>query len=137
MFVLYPIGMSWYFSLLDWSGFTDDAKFIGFQNYVEAIKTAPIKKIEAIDVGRRTIHDEGATILRDLLNDKLEINMDTSRRIFTLIIHIPRPKSVLAIVGFQPCTTLILYGFSTYLWALSRIFTCADFTQRSVFMMFL
>ncbi len=55
------------------------------ENYVEAIKTAPIKKIEAIDVGRRTIHDEGATILRNLLNDKLEINMDTSRRIFTLI----------------------------------------------------
>lgn len=55
------------------------------ENYVEAIKTAPIKKIEAIDVGRRTIHDEGATTLRELLNDKLEINMDTSRRIFTLI----------------------------------------------------
>ena len=37
MFVLYPIGMSWYFSLLDWSGFTKEAKFIGFQNYAEAI----------------------------------------------------------------------------------------------------
>ena len=37
MFVLYPIGMSWYFSLLDWSGFTKDAKFIGLQNYAEAI----------------------------------------------------------------------------------------------------
>tara|TARA_B100000989_G_scaffold145309_1_gene108305 strand:- start:797 stop:1711 length:915 start_codon:yes stop_codon:yes gene_type:complete len=37
LFVLYPIGMSWYFSLLDWSGFTKAAKFIGFQNYVEAI----------------------------------------------------------------------------------------------------
>ena len=55
------------------------------ENYVEAIKTAPIKKIEAIDIGRRTIHDEGATTLRDLLNDKLEINIDTSRRLFTLI----------------------------------------------------
>tara|TARA_B100001057_G_scaffold359381_1_gene361645 strand:+ start:888 stop:1694 length:807 start_codon:yes stop_codon:yes gene_type:complete len=29
--------MSWYFSLLDWTGFTNDAKFIGFQNYIEAI----------------------------------------------------------------------------------------------------
>lgn len=55
------------------------------ENYVEAIKTAPIKKIEAIDVGRRTIHDEGATMLKELFSDKLEINMDTSRRIFTLI----------------------------------------------------
>ena len=32
-------------------------------NYVEAIKTAPLKKIEAIDVGRRSIHDEGAIII--------------------------------------------------------------------------
>ncbi len=55
------------------------------ENYVEAIKTAPIKKIEAIDVGRRTIHDEGATMLKDLLGEKLEISIDTSRRIFTLI----------------------------------------------------
>ena len=37
MFVLYPIGMSWYFSLLDWSGFTKEAKFIGLQNYYEAV----------------------------------------------------------------------------------------------------
>ena len=55
------------------------------ENYVEAIKTAPIKKIEAIDVGRRTIHDEGATMLKELFSEKIEINMDTSRRIFTLI----------------------------------------------------
>ena len=55
------------------------------ENYVEAIKTAPIKKIEAIDIGRRTIHDEGATMLKVLLSEKLEINMDTARRIFTLI----------------------------------------------------
>ena len=37
MFVIYPIGMSWYFSLLDWSGFTKEAKFIGLQNYYEAV----------------------------------------------------------------------------------------------------
>ena len=55
------------------------------ENYVEAIKTAPIKKIEAIDIGRRTIHDEGAAMLKELLSEKLEINMDTARRIFTLI----------------------------------------------------
>ncbi len=54
-------------------------------NYVEAIKTAPLKKIEAIDVGRRTIHDEGAEIIIDLLSNKLEVDKDTSRRLFTLI----------------------------------------------------
>ena len=55
------------------------------ENYVEAIKTAPLKKIEAIDVGRRTIHDEGAEILLNIFKDKIEFNMDTARRVFTLI----------------------------------------------------
>ena len=55
------------------------------ENYVEAIKTAPLKKIEAIDVGRRTIHDEGAETIIELFNNKLEIDKDTARRLFTLI----------------------------------------------------
>ena len=54
-------------------------------NYIDAIKTAPIKKIEAIDVGRRSIHDEGANYLKELLQNKIEVDMETSRRIFTLI----------------------------------------------------
>ncbi|MEC6997702.1 MAG: UPF0262 family protein [Pseudomonadota bacterium] len=55
------------------------------ENYIEAIKTAPLKKIEAIDVGRRSIHDEGAEILKDILKDDIDITDDTSRRLFTLI----------------------------------------------------
>ncbi len=55
------------------------------ENYVEAIKTAPLKKIEAIDVGRRTIHDEGAETLLNLFKEKIELDMDTARRMFTLI----------------------------------------------------
>ncbi len=55
------------------------------ENYVQAIKTAPLKKIEAIDVGRRSIHDEGAEILRDILKEDIDISLDTSRRFFTLI----------------------------------------------------
>ena len=55
------------------------------ENYVEAIKTAPLKKIEAIDVGRRSIHDEGAEKIIELFNNKLEIDIDTARRLFTLI----------------------------------------------------
>ena len=54
-------------------------------NYVEAIKTAPLKKIEAIDIGRRTIHDEGAETLLSFFKDKVELDMDTARRLFTLI----------------------------------------------------
>ena len=54
-------------------------------NYVEAIKTAPLKKIEAIDIGRRTIHDEGAAILLEAFKEKVELDMDTARRLFTLV----------------------------------------------------
>ena len=54
-------------------------------NYVEAIKTAPLKKIEAIDIGRRTIHDEGARILLEVFKEKVELDMDTARRLFTLV----------------------------------------------------
>ena len=55
------------------------------ENYVEAIKTAPLKKIEAIDVGRRSIHDEGSLILQEILKSDIDISADTSRRLFTLI----------------------------------------------------
>ena len=54
-------------------------------NYVEAIKTSPLKKIEAIDIGRRTIHDEGAEMLLEAFQEKVELNMDTARRLFTLV----------------------------------------------------
>ena len=47
-------------------------------NYVEAIKTAPLKKIEAIDIGRRTIHDEGAGMLLEAFKEKVELDMDLS-----------------------------------------------------------
>ena len=55
------------------------------ENYIEAIKTAPLKKIEAIDIGRRSIHDEGAEILKEIVKAEIEISIDTSRRLFTLI----------------------------------------------------
>ena len=55
------------------------------ENYVEAIKTAPLKKIEAIDVGRRSIHDEGSLILQEILKPDIDISADTARRLFTLI----------------------------------------------------
>ena len=54
-------------------------------NYVEAIKTAPLKKIEAIDIGRRTIHDEGAEMLLEAFKEKVELDMDAARRLFTLV----------------------------------------------------
>jgi uncharacterized protein (UPF0262 family) len=53
--------------------------------YYEAIKTASPSRIEAIDMGRRGIHDEGAEILLRRLEPRIEMDAQTSRRLFTLI----------------------------------------------------
>jgi len=53
--------------------------------YYEAIKTATPSRIEAIDMGRRGIHNEGAEILQCRLAPKIELDAQTSRRLFTLI----------------------------------------------------
>ncbi len=53
--------------------------------YYEAIKTASLARIEAIDMGRRSMHDEGAQLLRERLADAIEIDADTARRLFTLV----------------------------------------------------
>ena len=53
--------------------------------YYEAIKTASRARIEAIDMGRRSLHDEGAEILRERLARDIEVDDNTSRRLFTLI----------------------------------------------------
>ena len=53
--------------------------------YYEAIKTASHARIEAIDMGRRGLHDEGAEILRERLARDIKIDDNTARRLFTLI----------------------------------------------------
>ena len=55
------------------------------ETYFEAIKTASPSRIEAIDMGRRSLHNEGSTLLRERLDGKIEIDFDTARRLFTLI----------------------------------------------------
>jgi len=54
-------------------------------SYYQAIRTATPDKIEAIDMGRRGIHNEGSRILMERLKDKVTVDMDTARRLFTLI----------------------------------------------------
>ena len=54
-------------------------------SYYQAIRTATPDKIEAIDMGRRGIHNEGSEILKERLAGKVEIDHDTARRLFTLI----------------------------------------------------
>jgi uncharacterized protein (UPF0262 family) len=54
-------------------------------SYYAAIRTATPDKIEAIDMGRRGIHNDGSEILMERLKDKVLIDLDTARRLFTLI----------------------------------------------------
>ena len=51
----------------------------------DAIKNATPSKIEAIDMGRGGLHDEGAELLMERLAGKISVDADTSRRLFTLI----------------------------------------------------
>lgn len=55
------------------------------ESYFDAVKRLPPSKIEAIDMGRRGIHNEGARLLRERLEGKAEIDEDTARRLFTLV----------------------------------------------------
>lgn len=59
--------------------------FLVCDTYYKAIRTAPPHQIEALDMGRRALHDEASTILRKRLEDKVELDFDTARRLFTLI----------------------------------------------------
>ena len=53
--------------------------------YFDAVKKLPPSQIEAIDMGRRGIHNEGARVLTERLEGKVETDHDTARRLFTLI----------------------------------------------------
>ncbi|MTH97655.1 UPF0262 family protein [Roseibium sp. RKSG952] len=55
------------------------------QSYYEAIRTATPRQIEAIDMGRRGVHNEGSTILMERLDGKVNVDMQTARRLFTLV----------------------------------------------------
>ena len=56
-----------------------------WEAYYEAVKTLPPAQIETIDMARRGIHNEGPRVLMERLEDKAEIDLDTARRLFTLI----------------------------------------------------
>ena len=54
-------------------------------SYFDAVKRLPAAQIEAIDMGRRGIHNEGSTLLMERLAGKVDCDFDTARRLFTLI----------------------------------------------------
>ena len=64
--------------------------FLVCESYFDAIRKSTAAQIEAIDVGRRGLHNEGSTLLMERLSEKIELDFDTARRLFTLvcILHI-------------------------------------------------
>jgi uncharacterized protein (UPF0262 family) len=59
--------------------------FLICDSYYKAIRTATPSQIEAIDMGRRGLHNEGSELLMERLDGKIELDLDTARRLFTLV----------------------------------------------------
>lgn len=59
--------------------------FMVCESYFQAIRHSTPSQIEALDMGRRGLHDEGSRLLRERLKGKVETDHDTARRLFTLI----------------------------------------------------
>ena len=59
--------------------------FLVCETYYQAIRTAPPARIQAIDMGRRALHNDGSKLLAERLAGKLGFDHDTARRLFTLI----------------------------------------------------
>ena len=60
------------------------------ESYFDALKMRTVKRIETIDMARRGLHNEGAALLTETLAGRIEVDIDTSRRLFTLlcVLHI-------------------------------------------------
>ncbi len=59
--------------------------FMMVESYQQAIRDHDTRKIEAVDMGRRGMHNEGAELLVDMLADTVDMDFCTARRLFTLI----------------------------------------------------
>jgi uncharacterized protein (UPF0262 family) len=59
--------------------------FMVCESYYQAIRNSTPQQIEALDMGRRGLHNEGSELLRQRLAGKVDTDHDTARRLFTLI----------------------------------------------------
>ncbi|MBR7620424.1 UPF0262 family protein [Phenylobacterium sp. 20VBR1] len=59
--------------------------FLICESYYQAIRNSTPSQIEALDMGRRGLHNEASTLLRTRLTGKIETDLDTARRLFTLM----------------------------------------------------
>jgi uncharacterized protein (UPF0262 family) len=64
--------------------------FLICESYYQAIRNATPAQIEALDMGRRGLHNEASELLQERLKGKVETNLDTARRLFTLICALHR-----------------------------------------------
>jgi uncharacterized protein (UPF0262 family) len=64
--------------------------FLICESYYQAIRNATPAHIEALDMGRRGVHNEASELLRERLKGKVETDFDTARRLFTLICALHR-----------------------------------------------
>jgi uncharacterized protein (UPF0262 family) len=76
--------MTYYLSLSPFRGVIRDYELL-CESYYKAIRTASSAQVEAIDMGRRGLHNEAAELLRERLDGKVVVDHDTARRLFTLI----------------------------------------------------
>ena len=64
--------------------------FLICESYYEAVRDASLSHIEAVDMGRRGVHNEGSSLLKERLEGKIDVDFDTARRLFTLICALHR-----------------------------------------------
>ena len=64
--------------------------FLICESYYQAIRNSTPAQIEALDMGRRGLHNEASELLQARLKGKVETNLDTARRLFTLICALHR-----------------------------------------------
>ena len=69
--------------------------FMIMHSYEEALRDGKPSRIEAIDMGRRALHNEGASLLQERLGDKIKMDRPTARRLFTLICVLHASKTAL------------------------------------------
>ena len=64
--------------------------FLVCDSYFKAIRNASPSRIEAVDMGRRALHNEGSELLRERLAERIAVDLNTARRLFTLlcVLHI-------------------------------------------------
>jgi uncharacterized protein (UPF0262 family) len=76
-------------SLAPFRGLVKDY-FILCESYYNAVKTTTPTKLESIDMGRRSVHNDGAALLRETLSGQVTVDFATARQLFTLlcVLHI-------------------------------------------------